>query len=227
MTASPHKGKSRSWSRRLLKYALLSSAAAALALVGLVCAITWKPAWYRPAAVDFARLDADKAFVTSTTDRISDALVSGRSITVEFDEAQLNRILAARDEWPAAQEYSLGPIADPYVDLRDGDRIRLGARASYGSFRTVVSAVLGFVVADDALTVRLDGAAAGAAPAPRSVLERVALQLAEQAGHRTADQAPGAITLINDFIWPNGRVRYRIAEIRVEESTLRLTLSPR
>ncbi len=183
MTASPHTGKSRSWSRRLLKYALLSSAAAALALVGLVCAITWKPAWYRPAAVDFARLDADKAFVTSTTDRISDALVSGSSITVEFDEAQLNRILAARDEWPAAQEYSLGPIADPYVDLRDGDQIRLGARASYGSFRTVVSAVLGFVVADDVLTVRLEGVAAGAAPAPGRASAR-------RAG-RAPDSRPG------------------------------------
>lgn len=226
MTDRAPKPAPRSWTRRLLRYCLFSAALGLLAVLALILAITWKPAWYQPVALDFASLDADKAFVASTADRVGDALIRGQSVTLEFDEAQLNRILAARDEWPQGREYSLGPISDPYIDLRDDDRIRLGARASYGVVRAVVSATFGFKVTDELLTIRLDEAAAGVAPAPGGVLERVTRQLAEQAGHRSAQQTGEGLSLINDFVWPNGRIRYRVSEIRVDDSKLRLTLKP-
>lgn len=227
MTSATSNRAATPWLRRLLRYGLLSAGLGVLAVVGLLVAITWKPAWYQPSAVDYARLDADKSFVAGAADRIGDALNHGQPITLEFDEAQLNRILTAREEWPQGREYSLGPISDPYIDLRGGDRIRLGARANYGGLRTIVSATVGIGVTNDLLTITLEEGAAGVAPAPGGVLERVTMQLAEQAGQRSLEQTPGALTLANDFVWPNGRVRYRVIEIRTEESKLRVTLMPR
>ena len=206
--------------RQLLLAAGLPCAAALL----LVLAATYRPAWYRPAGVDQARLHADKAALFELEDQISAALNAGREIRLQVSEDQINRWLAARAElWPEAG-IDLGGLHDPVVSLSHG-AICAAATASEGPLRGIIGVSCHIAVTDDEVAIHCDRVRLGAIPVPwrwiSDALPRSALQDMEAItkGNRT-------ITLFNDWLWPNGKRRCRLRELHVADGAVEVVIEP-
>ena len=191
-----------------------------LAVAGSAAA--WRPGWYRPAAVDHARLRDDKAALATVQDEISAGLNGGERVTVRLTAAQLNRWLAARAElWPAAAEL---PVQEPCVELTP-DGLRVGTVLEWRGWRVVGSARIGVQVGTDEIALRVVDAAVGALPVPAAWLVD---GLARLPGVRDAGgRAVGSeVWVPNDLTWPNGRRRFRVVEMRPAASEWTFVLEP-
>ncbi len=195
-----------------------------LATLGLLLAGTHRPAWYRPAAVDAARLREDKAALVSLEEEISAALNAGREVHLQLSEDELNRWLAARAEiWP---EFTggLGPFEQPQVLLRGG-QIQIAATVRAGGLPVVAALTCSVAVTEDRVTIRCDAPRAGAIPAPRSWVFDLLARL--PAGDRVAvDEPHGTIAVENDWTWPNGKRRCRLRELQIADRVADIVLEP-
>jgi hypothetical protein len=195
-----------------------------LILVGLLLAGTRRPSWYHPLPLDSARLHDDKAALADLQDQISAALNAGREARFELHEDQVNRWLAARAElWPQLA-VDLGPFAQPQIRLRDG-RLTLAVSTRAGGVPVV--AVLGgsVDVAEDTLAMHWDPPKLGAIPAPRGWLS-AALARLKTSPRITLDDRAGTIRLDNDWIWPNGKRRCRLRELKIADGVATVVLEP-
>jgi hypothetical protein len=206
----------------LLAFAL----AIPLVLLTLFVGLTCKPAWYRPAAIDYARLEADKRDATNLLDRIGDALNAGRPIDLEISQDQANRWLTARRELPQGAELDLGPAENPFLLFDESGQVRIAATVRRGAWATVASIGVRFEVSSEGLMVRPEAARAGVIPAPQSMLKD-ALAVAMKNGGANFQEEDGAVRIPNDFVWPNGKRAFRIASIAVEGGALKLRLEPK
>jgi len=197
----------------------------ALLIIGS-CAVSFRPLWYEPQAIDRSRLEQDKQDLVNLFDGIGTALNTGRPVTVELDEAQVNRWLAARRElYPERGGVSLGPVQDPTLEFMGRNRFRVAGRLG-DTWGAVVSATGRFELTDDNFNVRLESVHAGALPAPLSLLSRAfGPALAEHlpAVRRSPE---GGLSVPRRGVWPNGKRPFRLVAIEADGESLRLTLAP-
>lgn len=213
--------KPRRWFWLLVVPAVVSMAGLMLS----ACALTQRPAWYRPYTLDESRLSADKSNLANLIDRVSVALNFGHAIRIELDEAQLNRWIAARDEWPdALADLDLGPLEYPQLLLLDGNQLRLAARALQSETEVIVSVSFSFHARGDRFAVGWTGTRLGHFPLPRMLINA----LADAGDRKEAAEllATGKLDLPNAWTWPNGRPRFRIRELLIEAGRMTIVLEP-
>ena len=201
--------------------------AAAGVIVVLLClggAATCRPAWYAPVAIDRARLKTDKKELVDLLDDIGRALNTGQSIDFELHEDQVNRWLAARSElWPELEDAGMRGLAHPQLRLLDENRVRLGVTATGGAWSAVLSASATGQLTEDSLIVRIESARAGVLPVPAtSVLKPIREKLADAGGSLSGS----TINLPNDWVWPNGKRRFRISRLEVSGGVARVSFEP-
>ena len=202
----------------------LATAGLILVLLCLGGAATCRPAWYTPVAIDHARLKTDKRELVDLMDAIGTALNTGRPIDFELREDQVNRWLAARSEmWPEVEDAGMRSLAHPQLRLLDDGRVRLGVIATSGAWSAVLSACATGKLAEDSLVVRIESARVGVLPVPAaSVLKPVSEKLTDSGGTVSGK----TISLPNDWVWPNGKPRFRIRRLEVSDGVARVSFEP-
>ncbi|MCK4341435.1 MAG: hypothetical protein KAY37_06915 [Phycisphaerae bacterium] len=193
--------------------------------LALGLAATCRPTWYRPASIDRARLRDDKRELVNLLDRIGAALNERRRINFQLQEDQVNRWIVARAEmWPEAA-IDLGPLQHPQVSFLD-DGVRIAALMEQHGLRAVISVTFRVDVTIDEIRINYDSARLGALPVPRGWLSDWMAQM-PIADHVIRDSGPdGTIVLQNDWIWPNGKRRYRVADLRISAGQANVVLEP-
>ena len=212
---------------RLRLILLVASPIVAAALLAAGCAGMCRPTWYQPISIDTARLESDRDSMVQLGGDISDRLNHDESIEFVLDEARLNRLLVGRGElWPDAGQWNLEHIRDPVIDILD-DGLRIGATTEVGGVRVVVSCIIRLEIDGDIVRLRCDSAGIGALPLPATPLSRLLLDTLRQADILPESAIDGnMIVLDNDWIWPNGKPRYRLADIAFSNNEIRLRLEP-
>lgn len=215
--------------RRLWRTGLIVTSLTGFALlIAGGCALTCRPAWFATQAVDFARLPDDKRALVSIVDGIGAGLQTAEPLTVELTADQVNRWLVARrelspEEWLDAKLPDLDRLPSLQVSFLSGNRVRLAILAEQAGFGTVVSVVLHVEADPDELRTRIVGVRMGLLPVPRSWV-LAALRSAGGEAAAVAD-ADGSWRAPNDFVWPNGKRRFRVDEIATSDNRVRLRLS--
>lgn len=234
--------------RRLATGAL---AAGLVLLVTIWLLVHRVPAWYRPCTLDDSLMPAVRAQATRWVDTVSDQMVLGQPFTVELDEAEINRFIAARaDLWPEGRTDFPDGIAGPAVAFEEG-RVRVGCVVRVagddraGGFVVSVAAVIEFARDTGELRLRLESTRVGALPLPlalvRRAIQRYAgpqaadamAKLGEASAIRVQDPRGAAeqwfdhgVAMVNRFRWPNGERRFRIEQVEVSPGRCRVTIDP-
>jgi hypothetical protein len=199
-------------------------------IVGLLLALggtlTCRPSWYQPVSIDYGRLEDDKRAQLGLENRISAALNDRRPVEVELDEAQVNRWIAARHElWPT-EAPSLEPFERPQIVFLSDNRVRVAALAKRAGVRVVLSATFRIDLQSDGIVVKCDAVHTGALPTPRRLIEKAAGTLADRLRLDRATVSAGIMTLPNEGTWPNGKRRFRITDLSIEDGRAHLKLAP-
>jgi len=204
---------------------LATTAALTVLLIIVGCAATCRPGWYEPAAVDYERLRQDKVDLLQLQDDISAALNAGQTIEFTLAEDQVNRWITARGElWPDIG-LDLGPLRDPVVHFAGG-QIRLGATLSAAGFRPVLAVACRGAASADNVRIELTGMRIGVLPIPAGAFnDTLAASLKHSRLPATLPEA-GVILLRNDFVWPNGKRRCRVATLEIGDGTVRVVIEP-
>lgn len=206
---------------------MLLGAGAGVGFVVLTLGLTatCRPTWYQPPAIDRGRLHDDKRDLVGLLDEIGAALNEGRSIRFKLDEHQLNRWLAARNElWPDANP-DFGPITQPQITLLD-NAARVAATLSAGSFRAVVSLEGHVQIDGDAITLRLNRPRVGVLPVPHAASTGWLNALPSAASVPEKALHGGQFVLANDWVWPNGKRRFRVARLDIQAGSAEVVLEP-
>lgn len=196
-----------------------------ISLVALGLAATWRPAWYQPAAVDYGRLREDKAALARLQDEISAALNSGWPAQFEIREDQLNRWIVARDQlWPEAGDE---PAAwqDVQVELHGGV-VRIGATVEYGGLRAVATLLCRASISGEGIEIYCDSCRLGLLPVPLGWLSSALAELQSEGDVLVSPLRGGTMLIRNDWVWPNGRRRCRLSEVRVVDGVATAVLEP-
>lgn len=209
------------------RVALLALGAFALGGVAGVAALLYRPGWYVPPALDRARFEQDSRALVNLVDRIGVALHSNRPADVRLDQQQVNRWVVARDEWPAGVgQLELETVAEPLVLFLGGGRLRLAASARSADLSVVVSCDLRIMLDRDRVICGLDAARVGALPLPRSLVADFVGRAFS--GHPELQELlrRGFTSWPNEWVWPNGKRRFRIGACQFEQGAARLRLEP-
>jgi hypothetical protein len=222
-------GRRRRW---LLLTVLLLLVLIPGGLLAIAGALTYRPSWYQPRSIDYARLEDDKRVQLRLENQISAALNRNESVTIEVDQDQANRWIVARDElWPG-EVPSLGPLREPQLEFLGENRLRVGALVEQAGVEVVISGTFHFDLQPDTITVTWDHINTGALRSPRRLMAKAARRAARKLGGRLSaaeiEQAivDGKVTMPNDFVWPNGKRRVRIAELTIKNGKLLVKLEP-
>ena len=209
--------------RRRAAIALL--VALPLALAALTLTATCRPRSYRPASTDYTRLHADKRDLAALVDEIGAALNGGRPVQLQLREDQINRWIAARaGMWPEAA-VDIRPLRDPQLTFHDGG-IRFAALAEHAGWRAVLSITCHVAVTGDRVLIRCDAARLGLLPLPAGWFSRLVTTALRGTGVSVEASPDGALALRNDWLWPNGKRRFRLADLRVSAAAVHLGLEP-
>lgn len=209
--------------RRVL---LLGSTALLLLAVGAAGAIGWRPSWYAAEPIDRQRLEEDKRDLAELLSGISDALNAGRPADVSIDRAQLNRWLAARRElWPEGDQLPSW-LSEPRVGFEQPDRVQVGGLLRLGVLAAVLSVEFS-VRADSAyLYLNPTDAAVGSLPITAGwALTEVIAHGDGQMQKATIDGRP-ALKVLNEWVWPNGKVPFCVQNLRITPQRLSARLEP-
>lgn len=206
----------------------LLAAVMAAAAAAAMCAMTAlrRPGWYKPASIDFTRLDQDKADAINLLDAISAALNRGESIDVSLSADQVNRWLAARfDIWPDSDMAALAPLERPLVEMLADGSVRVAATADVQGWRAVVSLLFRFEASAERLVVHWTGVRIGSLPLPRELVSGAIDRLvpSEAAPLRRFDG--GVSRLENRWVWPNGKACFRVERLEVSGGRVEMRLS--
>lgn len=213
----------RRWPRRVA----IALSLLLIALLAVVAAAFWRPARYRPASIDFARLDDDQRALVNLLDHIGAELNAGRPVAFELSAEQINRWIAARGEiWPDAS-VPLDPLDRPVVWFTRGGWVGAAAEARWGGWRAIPSVQAAIECDGSCVRLRPMRVAVGAAPVPWSWLRPAVEPLLRGGGGRVRLTADGALEAPCDWVWPNGKRPMRIARIEVAGGRVRVELVPR
>jgi hypothetical protein len=207
---------------------LLAVAAGLIAApIAAGCALTCRPAWYQPASIDYTRLKVDKQDLVNLLDRIGAALNRGEPIELELSEEQVNRWITARAEiWPDSEPKALEALRHPQIILADGNRLRAGATVRWAGLEPVVSCTCRFVLNEEWLTIRCDSLSVGMLPVPRGWLAERAGKLADSLDSSECTVINGGFAFPNEWVWPNGKRRFRIQRMEISTGYATLRLEP-
>ncbi len=209
-------------------------------LVFLATLLAWLcfqhvPAWYRPLWLTHTEVEAVGREAQQAFELISQKMAGGRAFSVTLDDRQINRMLAARRViWPASTDWLPADLRTPCVALA-GEQVMVGLRWRRGEVQSILSAAVRLSADDQHLAIALGSARAGALPLPLAALRRLRGRPAEAAPGATrsgsqigADllHARPAAAVSNEFVWPNGKIRFRVTDIAVDGSTLRVRVCP-
>ena len=209
--------------RRRAAIALLIALPLALLALGLTA--TCRPRWYRPVSTDYARLHDDKRDLAALGVDIGAALNAGRPIQLQLREDQLNRWIAARAEmWPEAA-VDIRPLRDPQLTFHD-DEIRFAALAEHAGWRAVLSITCRVAVTGDRVLIRCNAARLGLLPLPAGWLASLVTTALRGTGVSVEAGPDGALALHNDWLWPNGKRRFRLADLRISAAVVHFGLEP-
>ncbi len=214
------------WRRRLIVIASLSLVLLICALGGLLCAAAYRPAWYRPAAVNYERLPADKHSFVALLDSVSAALNRGEPIDLVIEQDQFNRWLAARDEVFPPDWQRFRQLRDPFVEILPDNRLRLAAIARRHGFAAVVSIELRAALEPQELQIEPLRVRIGTLPVPAATLIRIAAPYLPDAMHQKLAGATPWLRVRNRLTWPNGKRRFVITRISTQPGRLQLRLEP-
>lgn len=195
-------------------------AVAGLGAAGLIAlaAASRRPGWYRPVSVDFRTLPADKAAFAAIENEISAALNAGRSATLELDETQVNRWLAARDDLLAGVVALPSGIARPCVRFGP-EGVEAAATIDIAGWPAVISVVGVPRIEGESLV--LDGA--------RASIGRLRLPLGWVADRSEFDPvragAPG-LRWPRSFVWTNGQRPCQLVSVELSQGAVHATLAP-
>ncbi len=212
--------------KRVRRGLLIGLVALAVVAVLLLASASCRPAWYRPAALDYRSLRQDKADLANVLDAIGDALNTGRPAVLVIDQEQVNRLLVARHEvWPQADWSALQFLSDPQIALFETGVIRLGATVQARGWRGVAWCDLHPHATRDTLQLRFSDPRLGVLPIPIGALGDALRRELERSGGAARDAR--TVDFINDWTWPNGKRRFQLQSLRFERGRLHLTLTPR
>jgi len=177
----------RHWRRRLRRILLIAGICLGATLVVLWFMFAHIPAWYRPATVLPADLQATKDDLVRTLQGFSDALMkSPGPFEYRLTQDSINSWLAARlDIWPLSRHWLPPDLSEPYVMLEQ-DAIRIAATYRASGIQTVASARFAVSGNRDGISVRLLELCGGSLPVPTGWLRQ------ELAG-------------LDRTVWPAGR----------------------
>lgn len=212
-------------SRTLRRIGWLFFAALCITLAIAVVASLKRPAWYRPASIDYAHLEEDKRALVGLYDRISADLNAGRPCRFTIDEAQLNRWIAANAEfWPhLASRFAL--VDQPVIRFPRTAEAEVAATFSQGQWRSVGCATIRITV-PGRLHGQVSGLQVGALPLPaRWLWPIVKTKVQEHARHGVELEGEG-ITVFNEWVWENGKVPFRVSEIQITPGQATLVFTP-
>lgn len=204
---------------------LLSAVSSLMVLLALGCAITCRPSWYQPRSIDYGLLQQDKQDLTNLIDEISAALNAGRDIEISITQEQVNRWLAARSEVPAVDFSQLGELDQPFLVFLEGNRIRAAAIVRRAGVSTVASLTIQVASDEQAVRFSTPEVRAGVAPAPRTLVEQLLGRALSGAGAARLTEA-ATLEFPNQFVWQNGKRRFRINSIEVTDGRLSAALGP-
>jgi hypothetical protein len=222
---------------------LLIIAAGGGVLVGTVVLLFQHiPGWYRPLRiVGQDEIQAVQYDLTHTLDNFTLTLDAATGpFEYRISEQQINAWLAIREEiWPLSREWLPAGLSDPAISLEEGE-VRLAVTYRDGSLKTVAS--IGFHIEGDSegVLVQLTDIAGGSLPVPKSWARDELAKLDRgkwPAGRVTRYQysgraMPSLIDLMteaefpNEWVWQNGKIPFRIAQLTVEKGAVVLTIEP-
>lgn len=212
---------------RLRRGAILLAALLTGVGILLPAGLTCRPSWYSTPQIDHNRLEEDKRALAALVDGISAELNAGRTVRVTLMQDQLNRWLTARreiwDVWPGVPARSLDLLLDPVVLIESGGRLRIAGLADWRGWRVPLAFAATLAASDGYMRVEKYDAKAGLWPIPRQWIPR---QLIAASRGAASQSDSGAILVENEFTWPNGKVRYRVVEMRTETGAMFITLQP-
>lgn len=215
--------------RILLVWSLVSGAVCLSMLLAFQC----RPSWYNPVAVGeevLRRAQRESAGVIDDTGR---HLVRREAYEVSITQQQINEWLAAMPKlWPRWGNRLPEDVRNLAAKLEPG-RIRIGALVDRGGVRVVLNGALRISLANDghAIRIELEQIRGGKLAVPRRLISAVHGLLDDSEGSDN-EQGTSIVDLFdgvdvpNDFIWPNGERRFRIADIRIEPGGVHLRLEP-
>lgn len=196
-----------------------------LALISAIFASILRPSWYLPIAIDYSQLEADKRDLVSWYDRISGALNAGRSIEVQIDQDQLNRWVASREEmWPDLALRIKG-AEDPLLRLRTGNRIEFGATVEHNGWKSVVSVRIGVAV-EGRILARVEQVRVGRLLFPLAVVWPLVVSRLNEHPLAAVELDGRTLRVFNEWVWENGRVPFRIGDLRVDDRRLQMRFDP-
>lgn len=185
------------------------------------CAATCRPATYRPHAIDYARLPADKQSLADMLQSVADRLNTNQPAEIVLDQEQVNRWIAARYElWPAEQLPELPAVESPQVRFLGDGKVEVAALASSGGLRAVVTLTARVRLDENGVHLAPDSARIGALPAPIFWLGR-----SIRAGG-PIQRAGSEIEFDKFGSWPNGRRPFEIVTLEISDGRARVVLKP-
>lgn len=217
----------------------------------VACFVLWlmlhyKPHWYQPAVGDDATIHRAQVSAADLLDLVSDRLAAGDPFEITIEDHVVNDWLAALPRlWPKAEEVI--PSAVQNLAARfDSDRLCLGAHWGDGELQSIVSADLAIALSPDGsnLIITVVAAHAGAIPLPHNAIREIMGRYesgASNAGSARADdgstnpeprdmdfveQLLSGMKIPNEFVWSNGKRRFKIASLTMSGGELRMGIDP-
>jgi hypothetical protein len=196
-----------------------------------------KPGWYRPVQLDEMGLADARREATTEADSFSDQLVRRKPFEFALDGAAVTRWLAAMHEISPDVAGLLPPeLSAPAVSFADG-AIRVGVHLESKGWRIIASGAVSAEVSDlgRAIDLKLMELSGGSMPLPRSVLMRflgeanregVGVRTVHEGDEVTVGDLLHGVRIPNDFVWPNGKRRFRVGNINMQDGKLWLRIEP-
>ena len=215
-------------SRTVRRVLLFVVAALICLMLAFLAAAEYRPAWYVPINLTDEQLKGVRINATRLVDEIGDRLALRESYELVLSAQQLNEWLAGiAGIWPEASRRIPSELIQPVVAVNDGG-LKIAARLESKGWRAIVSTdcVINLSSDEKDLMVGIGSVRLGAVPVPRWLLSRMfePIRWGEK-GESFADFHDGG-RLKNEFVWPNGRRRFRIRELRFQSGRIHIQLEP-
>ncbi len=207
--------------RRIRSLIRLAAGISALGFIIAAGAAVTRPGWHQPRSIDFRVLPDDKAELLTLENRISEALNANHAVTVEIEEAQVNRWLAARQDLLANLIALPLDLERPSVRF-DATGIRLATTRRVAGWNFIISAGGMPRISGDA--VHLDDA--------HAAVGRLAVPLRWVVSWLPPARSDKALLDLRNlrmnrlFVWTNGERRCQLTELECRPGVVRVTLAP-